>query len=74
MTCEISGSGEVSAEDVAMFVFLTLLVKFVIVLQCFLFYKITSKGDLSGISYETTSAKASLKKKTKVTSRVVFVS
>lgn len=72
--CENSSSSEVSANGMGMFVLLTLLVKFVIVLEC-LFYKmyLFSKGDLSGICHEATSAKAALKKKTKVILRIVLV-
>lgn len=56
-----------------MFVLLTLLVKFVIALHASYSIRCTSKGDLSEICHETTSAKAALKKKTKVTSGVVLV-
>lgn len=46
--CDVwdSSSDEVGAEGVGMFVLLTLLVKFVIVLQCFLFYKMYFKRKL----------------------------
>lgn len=71
--CEISSSGEVRAEGVGMFVLLTLLVKFVIVLQRLLFYKMYFKRRLARICHEATSAKAALKKKTKVSSRAVLV-
>lgn len=72
--CEISSSGEASANGMGMFVPLTLLVKFVIVLECLFYEKnLFSKGDLSGICHEATSAKAALKKKTKITLRVVLV-
>lgn len=75
--CEISSSGEVSAEGLGIFVLLTLLVELLVVLKCCCFSKMYSKKRLvrKVICHETTSStKATLKRKPKVTSsRVVLI-